>query len=227
MNTFAPGIFPPTTITMLSGMMALVATILAVTSLTQDQSGQSAALLSQSFRAEIGAEADKFELIAIARKDSPSFNNAPPLMPLTLDLTFGQRKDHFDPASEFAMLLSELSRFAGNCVAGPPVREVQIDVLETNSEIVTSAMEQISSSLRDAELSSVQGGLQVELQTWAASPTQTAWVNAVRDADRLREEMDLHLSMSGTRQYETTSSASLWPHADRVRPALTIVLRFP
>jgi len=227
MKTFDPGIFPPATITMLSGMMILVATTLAVGSLTQDQSGKSAAMLSQSFRAEIGAKEEEFELISIERNDSLSINNAPPLMPLTLNLSFGKRNDQCDPASEFTMLLSELNRFAGNCVAAPPVREVQINVFETNTETVTSAMERISKSLHDAELSSVQGGLQMEIQTWAASPTQTAWVNAVLDANRLREELDLHLSMSGTPQYKTTSSASLWPHPDRVRPALTIVLRSP
>jgi hypothetical protein len=227
MKVLGPGIFSPATITMLSGMLTLLAATLALGSLAQDQSGQSVAMLSQSFRWEIGADENGFELIAIDRIHLPNPEVAPSSGPGALVLSFGESKVRFDPAKEFATLLSELERIAGNCVVATPAREVQINVADARPETVALLIENVSRTLQDVEALSNPLPMQIEIQTWAASPTETAWVNAIRDASQFRDDVDRRLSVAGSRQYRTTSSASLWPHAARARPAMTIVFRSP
>ncbi|MCA9011444.1 MAG: hypothetical protein KDB01_16945, partial [Planctomycetaceae bacterium] len=69
--------------------------------------------------------------------------------------------------------------------------------------------------------------LNLEIQTWAASPTQKAWIDAVQDASRLQLEIDRGLSEAKLLHLRIKSSAALWPYSARARPALTIVVQVP
>ena len=142
-------------------------------------------------------------------------------------MSFGQVKDNVDPAREFASLLPELERIAGRCTADAPVREVRVDVFYTDPESVTSLIKKAGDTLDEAEPLFLRGRMHLEIQTWAAAPTQAAWIDAVREASRLRDGLDAEFSQAKSPQFLISSSAALWPYADRTRPAMTIVFGFP
>jgi hypothetical protein len=227
MNAIRSGIFRPTTLTMLCGLTILIAATLALGSMAQDQSGQSIAMVSRSFRAETGAHGNEFELIAVDQKDPLDSEIVHSPLPGTLVLSFGELKNKANPASEFASLLSELERITEHYEVDAPVREVRINVSEAAVEYVISLIRKSSDILDDTGVLTSRDRMQLEIQLWAASPTQAGWMDAVREASRRHTEIDRRLSATGSRQYDTTSSAALWPHAARVRPTMTIVLRVP
>ncbi len=221
------GFLQPTALTMLSGLVILIAATLALGSMAQDQSGQSVAMVAKSFRAEMHARDVEFRLIPISGDAAQDSAVTQPRLSGRLVMSFGQVKDNVDPASEFANLLSELERVAGNCAIDAPVREVRINVLNADLESVTAIINQACDVLVETESVLLRNEMQVELQTWAASPTPTAWMDAILEANRLRDEVRQELSVNNAPKISLGSSAALWPHAGRVRPAITIVLRFP
>ena len=227
MNATRSGILQPTTLTMLCGLTILIAATLALGSMAQDQSGHSIAMVSRSFLAETGAHRNEFELIAVDQKDplASAIVNSP--LPGTLVLSFGELKNKVDPAREFASLLSELERIVEHYEVEAPVREVRINISDSDPQYVTSLIRTSSGILDDAGVLAPSDRMQLEIQTWAASPTPAGWIDAIREASRLHAEIHHRLSTTGSRQYTTTSSAALWPHSARVRPAMTIVLRVP
>ena len=231
MKSPGSGIHKPTTLTMLSGLATIVAATLALGSMAQDRSGQSTAMVSKSFRTELGANDHEFELIPLVNDNSRDVDVAKPHLPGRLVMSFGQVKDNVDPAREFASLLPELERIAGRCTADAPVREVRIDVFYNDPESVTSLVEQACQQAchtsEDRESLLLREGVHVEIQTWAASPTQAAWIDAVREASRLRDGLNAEFSQANSPQFLISSSAALWPYADRMRPAMTIVFGFP
>lgn len=227
MNAIRTGILQPTTLTMLCGLMIVIAATLALGAMAQDQSGQSIATVSRSFRTETGLHRNEFELIAVDQKDpqASAIVNTP--LPGTLVLSFGALKNTADPSREFASLLSELERIIEHYEVEAPVREVRINISDSTPEYATSLIRKSSGILDDAGRLDPRDRMQLEIQVWAASPTQAGWIDAIRKASRLHAEIDHRLSTTGPRKYITTSSAALWPHSARVRPAMTIVLRVP
>ena len=225
MTSSCSGIHQPATLTLLSGLATIVVTTLALGSMAQDQSGQSTAMVSKSFRAELGASDHKLELIPVD-DDSKDLAKAQPHSPRRLVMSFGQVIDRIDPAEEFASLVPELERIAGRCRVESPVWEVRIDVFNTDPRSITSLVEQACNTLDDSESLFLRDRVHVEIQTWAASPTQAAWVSAVREASRLRDDVDAAFSTASLPQFLISSSAALWPYADQMRPAMTIVLGF-
>lgn len=227
MKSFRVSIPGPTTLTMLSGLAIIVAATLALGSMAQDQSGQSAAMVSKSFRAEMRAAEDEFTMIPIRSAAAQDSALTKPRLPGRIVISFGQVKDNLNPARDFANLLSELERVAGHCAIDAPVREVRINVVNADPESVTSIIKEACDLSDAADSVLVRNRMQAEIQTWAASPTPTAWIDAILEANRLHDETLLQLSTAGTPEISLRSSAGLWPHADRSHPALTIVLRFP
>ena len=225
MKSIGFGIHQPTTLTMLSGLAIIGAATLALGSMVQDQSGQSAAMVSKSFRAELRASEVEFELIPIVCDAAQDSATTQPRLPGRLVMSFGQIQDKADPAREFANLLSELERVAGNCAIDAPVREVRIHVVNAQFESVTAIIKQACDLWDETESGLLRDEMQVEIQTWAASPTPTAWIDAIREASRLRDKTLQELSTANTPQISIRSSAALWPHAGRVRPAMTISMR--
>jgi hypothetical protein len=131
-----------------------------------------------------------------------------------------------DPVQEFASMLSELERVAGKSSLDLAMREVRINVVEADSETLVSIIDQACELLNREDETLSRATLQVEIQTWAASPTPTAWLDAISHASHLRQEVHARLSYAAPSDMLMLSSAALGPYADRLRPALTIVLRF-
>ena len=226
MNSSSRAFLQPTTLTMLSGFTIIVAATLALGSMVQDQSGQSAAMLSKSFRMELGATGVEFPLIPSGSEPSP--DSATPRLSVSADprKTFGQIKAFTDPVQEFAFMLSELERVAGHCTAETAMREVRLNWENAGTETVTSMINQACEILHEKDATLSGNSLQVEIQTWAASPTPAAWLDAIRHASHLRQAVHAELTATGQPDPLISSSAALWPYADRVRPAITIVFRF-
>ena len=227
MKSLRVDILQPTALTLLSGVAIIVAATLALGLMAQDQSGQSAAIVSKSFRAEMRASDNEFTLIPIVCDAAQDSAMTEPRLPGRLPSSFGQVKDNLDPARDFANLLSELERVAGHCAIVAPGREIRINVVDADHKSVASIINQACDLSDAANSMLVCDGMQVEIQTWAASPTPTAWIDAIREANRLRDETRQKLSTASTPQFSIGASAALWPHAHHVRPAMTIVLRFP
>ena len=123
-------------------------------------------------------------------------------------------------------MLSELERVAGHGTAETTMREVRINVVNAGAETVESIINQTCELLNQKDERFARNTLQVEIQTWAASPTPAAWLDAISHASHLRQEVRAQLTDAGPPPLSISSSAALWPNADRMRPAMTIVLRF-
>lgn len=223
MTSFRFRFYHPTTLTLLSGLAIIVVATLALTSMAQDQSGHSVALVSKSLRDEMRIRDDGLTLIPCATAQAAVVTEPRVLGPLVV--SFGQVKNNPNPPRDFAHLWSELQRVAGQCAIDAPVREVRIDVMNADVESIVWIIQQAD------DLANTPQGLgdtvQAEIQTWATSPTPTAWSAAISEANRLRDKVLQELSATNTSEISLGSSAALWPEAKRARPAMTIVLRFP
>lgn len=226
MNSSGFAILHPTTVTMLSGLGIIIVATLALNSMAQDQSGQSAAMVSKSFRMEMGAGSAAFPLIRTGR--SAFRNPAVPqaILPLRPGTTPGQLKAFCDPVQEFALMLSELERIAGQSTPDTAMREVRINVINAGAENVASVIKRTCELLIQRKETFTRDSLQVEIQTWAATPTPAAWLDAITHASKLRQDVHAQLREADAPELLISSSAALWPYADRARPAMTIVLRF-
>ncbi|MEJ7590467.1 MAG: hypothetical protein WKF77_02890 [Planctomycetaceae bacterium] len=202
-------ILQPAALTMLSGLVILIAATLALGSMAQDQSGQSVAMVAKSFRAEMHARDDECRLIPIAGDVAQDSAMTQPGLPGHLEMSCGQVKDNADLAREFANLLSELDRVAGTCAIDAPVRELRINVATADLESVTAIINQSCNSLYETESVLLRDEMHVELQTWAASPTPTAWISAIREANCLRAEVRQELSVNNAPKISFGSSAAI------------------
>ena len=227
MNSSGPAILQPTALTMLSGLAIVVAATLALGSMAQDQSGQSAAMVSKSFRMEMSIRDDEFELIPVVIDLAENAATMESRLPDRRVRSFGQVQDNVDPAREFANLLSELERVAGEGSVEEPMREFRLNVFDTDCESVTSLVTQSCDILLEADSTLSQDRMQVEIQTYAASPTRVAWIDAARKASRWRDQMNTEILKTNAKPISIVSSATVWAHRDQVRPAWTLVLRFP
>ncbi|MDA1232231.1 MAG: hypothetical protein O2856_15765 [Planctomycetota bacterium] len=227
MNSSGHAFLQPATLTKLSGLATIIVATLALGSMAKDQSGQSAAMVSKSFRAELGASHDAFGVISFATLSSRGKPKAIRQLPNIADRPFADVKANVDPAQDFANLQSELARIGGACTALPAMQEIRIDILVDDAALIDSLMNRTSDLLADAELKFDRNTIRIEIQTWAASPTQSGWIAATREALRLRNEIKMELSATESHELQISSSAALWPHPDQLRPAATIALRIP
>lgn len=217
----------PTTMTVISGLTIVVAATWALGSMEQDQSGQSIAVVSSSFRTESGIRRNGFEPIPVGQIDGWDTPPVRSRSSQSLAVTLGEAKEDVDPAQIFASLMSELERIAGNRRSETPVHAVELNIKDRDPEYAISVIRSIHGSLDHAGFLTTAEKLRLEIQTWAASPTQKAWIDAVQDASRLQHEIDRGLSDAKLLHITTKSSAALWPYPTQVRPALTIVVQVP
>lgn len=226
MNTSCYSLFKPTSLTMVSGLLTIVATTIALGSIAHDQSGQAAAIVSKSFRTKLGAQNDNTALVlvdfGIKLPEPPENRELPDLTSRPL----AQVKRNVDPRQDFANLQLELERIVGEFKTVQPMQEIQLHVFDADPEIATSISAQIIDFLATAESRLSHGIMKIEIQTWAASPTPTAWIEATQAANNLRDQVTAQIPQSQRQQFQISSSAALWSHQDRLRPAATIVLFF-
>lgn len=227
MNSPCAAILRPTALTMLSGLAIIVAATLALGSMAQDQSGQSAAMVSESFRTEMSIRDDEFELIPVVIDLAENAATMESRLPDRRVRSFGQVQDNVDPAREFANLLSELERVAGEGSVEEPMREFRLNVFDTDCESVTSLVTRSCDILSAVDATLSQDRMEAEILTYAASPTRTAWIDAVREASRWCDQMNTEILKTNVQPISIASSATVWAHRDHVRPAWTLVLRFP
>jgi hypothetical protein len=227
MNSQSNSLFHPATLTMLSGFAIIIATTIALGSMTQDQSGHAAAVVSKSFRMESGSRKKDAGVIAV--NDDLSLHQPPAQrqLPRLISKSFAEVKLNVDPRQDFENLKSELERIVGEIKFDRPMQEIRVDLQQNETSPDTSLIQQICQLLATAETEISPGAMKIEIQTWAASPTPEAWVDATHAAGRLREQVLAAQVMADQPQYQISTSAGLWPHANQLRPAATIVLRLP
>lgn len=184
-------------------------------------------MVSEAFRIESGMDRNNLELIDVGRHDPVP---EPPVRHRRLRPLIWSENEapaEVPPAREFAGLLSELERIAGRSIPEGPVREIRIDLQNSDPEGAVSVVQEMCDLLNDAGMVSPRESLTVELQMWAASPVQPAWLDAAVEANRLQQHFDRICAATDRTRFKTASSAALWPHTDQTRPAMTIVLQVP
>ena len=227
MKASSHSLFQPTTLTMLSGFATIIATTLALGSMAQDQSGQAAAIVSNSFRTELGSRNEDVGVISVNDNMPQHQSPEPRQLPSLINKTFAQVKMNVDPQQDFANLGSELERIVGEIKFDRPMREIRVDLKHDDTSRRSSQIHQICELLATAESELARGPMKIEIQTWAASPTSAAWVDATQEANRLRDQVLAERSTTDQPQCQISTSAGLWPHANQLRPHATVVLRVP
>ena len=227
MKASSHSLFQPTTLTMLSGFATIIATTIALGSMAQDQSGHAAASVSKAFRTELGSRNEDVGVISIYDNMSQHQSPEPRQLPRLINKSFAQVKMNVDRQQEFANLQSELERIVGEIKIDRPMREVRVDLKHDDTSHCSSQIHQICEMLTTAESELASGSMKIEIQTWAASPTLKAWVNATQEANRLRDQVLAERSTTDQPQLQISTSAGLWPHANQLRPYATVVLRVP
>ena len=223
MKQFSSNLFAPSTMTLLGGFVIIFATTLALRSMTLDQTGNSIATVSMAFRSEFKGTGSDFEVIPINNTDL----NLPVKRPVAAGdrFTISTKDVHVsaDRTDEFENLLSELQRVAGSASAGQPFREVTIDFTSAEPGLQSDAFRQ-ACDLLDVLAPSARS-MHFEIRQWAASPTTAAWIDSVQAARVHRTKLRAYLSARIKPPFAISSSAALWPHADRIRPELTVIVR--
>jgi hypothetical protein len=220
-------LFHPTTLTMLSGFGIIVATSIALGSMAQDQSGHAAAIVSKSFRIELGSTQEDIGVISVNDDTSQNQPPAQRQLPSLISKSFAQVKMNVDPQQDFENLKSELERIVGGIQFDRPTQEVRVDMQQNDTSRSTSTIHQICELLANTESQLSPGAMKIEIQTWAASPTPEAWVAATHVATHLRDQVLAERSTANQAKFQIATSAGLWPHANQSRPAATVVLQLP
>jgi len=70
-----------------------------------------------------------------------------------------------------------------------------------------------------------QSGYAVEITVWATTPSQTAWIRAVEQADQMRSDALKYLRLSAAQSRQVTAVGRTWISASVRRPAASITLR--
>lgn len=212
---------------MFSGFAIIIATTIALGSMAQDQSGHAAAVVSRTFRTELGSRDADAQVIAI---DDDMLRNLPPArrqLSSLMNKPFAQVKINVDPQQDFPNLQSELQRIVGEIQFDRPMHEICINLPPGKITADSSLIDQICELLAAAESELARGSIKIEIQTWATSPTPEAWVDATQVANRLREKVLAKQSLASQSRCQISTSAGLWPHTNELRPASTVVLRLP
>ena len=227
MKASSYSLLQPTTLTMLSGFATIIATTIALGSMAQDQSGHAAALVSKSFRTELGSRNEDIGVISVMADSSHHQSSAQRQLPSLISKSFAHVKINVDPQQDFANLQSELERIVGEIKIDRPTQEIRVDIKHNDTSPGSSQIQQICDLLTTAESQLSQGTMKIEIQTWAASPTPAAWVDATREANRLRNQVLAERSTADQPPCQISTSAGLWPHANQLRPNATVVFRVP
>ncbi len=227
MKASSTSLFQPTTLTMLSGFATIIATTIALGSMAQDQSGQAVAIVSNSFRTELGSRNEDVRVISVNANLPQLQSPEPRQLPSLINKSFAQVKMNVDPQQDFANLRSELERIVGEIKFDRPMREIRVNIMHVDASRRSSQIHQICELLATAESELARVPMKIEIQTWAASPTPEAWVEATQEANRLRDQVLIQQSTADQPQCQISTSAGLWPHANQLRPHATVVLRVP
>lgn len=214
----------PVTMTLLSGMMILVVITLAMTAIMRDQTGHSIASVSMAFRSELNQSPRAFEVIPIIAPERDVFP-MPREARKQLAIPIREIQASGDRTSEFRNLLSELQRVAGSASASQPFSEISMDFHSVDAGRLADVFAQACDLVRAAARMPSAHLLHFEIRLWATSPTTTAWTNSAQAARVLRRDLQTSLSTTSSSPVVISSSAALWPHADRMRPDLTIIVR--
>lgn len=220
-------LFQPTTLTMLSGFATIIATTIALGSMAQDQSGHAAAIVSKSFRTELGSRKEDVGVISVNDDMSQHPSPAPRQLPSLINTSFAEVKMNFNPQQDFENLQSELERIVGKIKVDRLTQQIRVDIPHNDTSPRSSQIHQICDLLAIAESELSRSTTKIEIQTWAASPTPAAWVDATREANRLRDQVLAERSTADQPQCQISTSAGLWPHANQLRPHATVVFRIP
>ena len=212
---------------MLSGFATIMATILALGAMVQDQSGHAAAMVSKSFRSELGSRNEDVGVITVNDNNSQYQSPEPRQLPGLINRQIGELKLNVDPQQDFANLRSELERIVGAIRVDRPMQEIRVDIQRDDLSSSSVQIRQICDLIATAESELAGGPMKIEIQTWAASPTPKAWVDATIEANHLRDTVLADRSTADQPQRQISTSAGLWPHANQLRPHATVVLRLP
>lgn len=225
MRQFSSNFLRAPTMTLLGGFTIVFATTLALGSMARDQTGNSIIAVSVAFRSELDAEFRDFEAIPVSASDQSASVVTSPVTENRFTIPPGRISADSDRTDEFRNLLSELQRVAGNATVSQPFGEVSIDLFGTDPD--SSAEFDAFCQARDLldSLPPSATSLQLEIRQWAASPTKAAWIDSVHAAGVLGSKLQAHWMVTRSTPIGVSSSAALWPHADRVRPDVTIFAR--
>ena len=227
MKTSPHSLFHPTTLTVLSGFATIIATTIALGSMAQDQSGHAAAIVSKAFRTELGSRNEDVGVISVNDEVPQHQSPAPRQLPSLINRPFAEVKLNVDPQQDFSNLQSELERIVGKIEFDRPTQEIRFDIQHNHTSPSSSQIHQICDLLTTVESELSHGAMKIEIQTWASSPTPTAWVDATREANNLRDEVLAERSTADQPQCPISTSAGLWPHATQLRPHVTVIFRIP
>ncbi len=227
MKPSSHSLFQPTTLTILSGFATIIATTIALGSIELDQSGQAVAIVSKSFRTELGSRHEDVGVISVNHDMSQNQLPAPRQLPNLIDRPFALVKINRNPQQDFANLKSELDRIVSEIQFDRPMRELRFDIKQDDTAGRRPPIHEICELLATAEYELSQDSMKIEILTWAASPTTEAWITAAQAANSLRDQVLYERSNTDQPQCQISTSAGLWPHADQSRPAATVVFRLP
>ena len=226
MRQFSSDFLPASTMTLLSGFVIIFATTLALGSMTRDQTGYSIASVSMAFRTELNGDIRDFEVIPVSAADPFVPVTSPPVVENRFTILPRPESPGNDRTDEFRNLLLELRRIAGNATVSQPFREVTIDLFCAADPESGRQIDEFSEACDVLDsLPPSAASLQFEIRKWAASPTNAAWIDSVHSASVLRSKLQAHWKATRSTPIGISSSATLWPHADRLRPELTIFVR--
>lgn len=212
----------PSRITMLSGFAIIISTTLGMGALTQDQSGDALVDAASAFRSQCHGPSEESEIIPVHVLRDKQSNPRPewkPWFPMA-ERAIAADQDRTD---EFANLLLELERVAGDALVSPPFLEYSVDFNRSGVDSQIDTLDQAAKFMES--VATPFGSTHFEVRHWASSPTKSAWIQSTQTANELRDRLQFQLRENNLHETTVTSSAAIWPHADRLRPEVTILVR--
>ena len=158
MKISSPSLFKPTTLTMFSGFAIIIATTIALGSMAQDQSGHAAAIVSKSFRTELGSRNEDVGVISVNDEMPQHQSPAPRQLPSLINRPFAEVKLNVDPQQDFSNLQSELERIVGKIEFDRPTQEIRFDIQHNHTSPSGSQIHQICDLLTTVESALSQTG---------------------------------------------------------------------
>ena len=126
---------------------------------------------------------------------------------------------------QFHRFLQEMRR-RSPLEAQPDVAgEVTFDILGKLPPTGSPLMPEFREALNGAGPRLRPSGYALEITVWATTPSQTAWIRAVEQADQLRADAVKHLRLNKAQSRQVTAVGRTWISANVKRPAASITLR--
>ncbi len=126
---------------------------------------------------------------------------------------------------DFHRFLQEMRR-RSPLEAQPDVAgEVTFDILGKLPRTGSPLMPEFREALNGMGPRLRQSGYAVEITVWATTPSQTAWIRAVEQADQLRSDAVKYLRLGEAQSRQVTAVGRTWISASVRRPAASITLR--